>query len=231
MYSGVVPLSSEAHRNHTFKADGQALVKAKNMNLIPAVLDEFAVAAPHLPIMFVPTVKGPSPVFVCGIATGTNAFINDEGKWTAGYIPAYLRRYPFILGDTDGENPILCIDSAFEGFAADPEGQRLFDEEGASTTFLQGVIQLTSDYARSASRSEEIMKKVAELGLLTGVSVDGTKADGTNISLQGMAILDQAWLNDLPDEDFLALRKAGALEALFAQKISMAALKRVTADA
>ncbi len=58
---------------------------------------EFAVAARHYPIVF--SNSAPHlPVTVCGLQTGSNAFVGNDNRWTQGcYVPAYVRRYPFIL--------------------------------------------------------------------------------------------------------------------------------------
>ena len=38
------------------------------------------------------------PVAILGLRGAANQFVNSEGAWREGkYIPAYVRRYPFIL--------------------------------------------------------------------------------------------------------------------------------------
>ncbi|SPF80290.1 SapC family protein [Pseudoprimorskyibacter insulae] len=231
MYSGVLPISNEAHRSHRITMNNQALAKASTIHLIPAVIDEFGPAAPYLPIMFVPTVAGPSPVFVCSLASGRNAFVSDDGRWTRGYVPAYLRRYPFILGNTDAEDPILCIDSGFEDFTDGDDGQLLFNEDGGQSDYLQGIIRLSSDYALSARRTEEAMKRVADLDLLRTVGIEGRNAEGGKVSLQGMAGIDFQRLEALSDQEYLSLREGGLLEALYAHRVSMSSLGALQAGA
>lgn len=76
----------------------------------PAVIDEFVVASRHLPIVFVPTASKPTPVFLLGAQPGENRHVDPAGAWTGGYVPAYVRRYPFIIGDNAGAEPLVCID-------------------------------------------------------------------------------------------------------------------------
>ena len=36
-----------------------------------------------------------------------NLYLDDAGKWTARYIPAFVRRYPFVFAQTGTENRLL----------------------------------------------------------------------------------------------------------------------------
>ena len=50
-----------------------------------------------------------------GIKAGTEVlFVNEAGKWLGKYVPAFLRRYPFVFSSNDeGKNFTLCIDGKF----------------------------------------------------------------------------------------------------------------------
>jgi hypothetical protein len=124
-YNKVVPLNTHAHRGLRLAAVGRPFGFAASANLIPALLEEFSAAAPFMPIAFLPGAQNPAPVFVTGLRPGQNLFVGTDGKWADGYLPAYLRRYPFIMGDVPQGDPILCIDETFAGFS-NQQGERLF---------------------------------------------------------------------------------------------------------
>ena len=72
---------------------------------------EFGLAVRHYPIVF--TSADPAlPVAVLGLRSGQNMFIGDDGAWeSSNYVPAYIRRYPFIfMSSSDGLQFTLCVD-------------------------------------------------------------------------------------------------------------------------
>src|SRR5579872_3664520 len=82
---------------------------ARNVNSIPINMIEFPLAARHYPITFV----GPeaTPMAIVGLQT-ENLFLDAEGHWKEGYyIPAFVRRYPFIFAKGEATNEYsLCVD-------------------------------------------------------------------------------------------------------------------------
>ncbi|MCT4607924.1 MAG: SapC family protein [Pelagimonas sp.] len=234
-FSDVTVVSSEDHRSYGIQANDKPLAFAQNAQLIPALFEEFAAASNELPIVFAPTGTGFSPVFLCSLATGKNSFVDSEGRWTKAYVPAYLRRYPFILGEQDQGDAVVCIDQGFEGFAPAQEGQedsRLFDDEGVPTAYLERVIALVRDYAAAAQQTEQSLALLAELNLFRQIAIEARDGDGevTN-SLQGFAVIDEGALNALSNEDFLRLRGAGVLPAIYAHLLSVALTRDLGAQA
>ena len=108
-YRSVVPLHRETHRGLGLAAVPSFAFAAAS-HLIPAVVDEFSAACAELPILFAPDVEGASPAFLTGLTPGCNAFVRADGSWAASYVPAYLRRYPFILGEVPNAEPLVCLD-------------------------------------------------------------------------------------------------------------------------
>src|SRR3990167_5612436 len=68
--------------------------------------------ARHHPIIFA-SGDNPVPLALMGLNEGVNVFVDDEGKVTQPiYIPAYVRRYPFLLAklNPNSEELSLCFD-------------------------------------------------------------------------------------------------------------------------
>src|SRR5262245_9243286 len=69
---------------------------ARGTNAIALAVPELAHAARSYPVVFSkesPTV----PFAIVGVHEDRNLFVDAAGKWRQGaYIPAYVRRYPFI---------------------------------------------------------------------------------------------------------------------------------------
>ncbi len=225
-YSKVAPLNREAHRDYRVDVGPQRFGFARGSHLIPAVVDEFGAAATHLPIVFVPGPAAPAICFLVGLRSGRNAHVSPDGGWRGDYVPAYLRRYPFVLGEVQGGDPLICIDEGCASPVA-PAGEPLFGEAGADTPLLAGSIRLTNDFYIAAKRTENLAKTVLELGLLRSITIDAKFETGESLSLQGLLTIDEAKLAELPEEAFLRLRKEGALGPIYAHLVSLACVDRV----
>ena len=85
---------------------------AVNTNSVMVNAVEFVEAAKHYPIVFSMD-EGVMPTVVLGLEQNNN-FIDKNDHWVDGaYIPAYVRRYPFVFTSVpDSDNLVLCIDEA-----------------------------------------------------------------------------------------------------------------------
>src|SRR6218665_3594103 len=135
LYGNLVPLDREAHKNLRVKPDQPLLKAVTEQNSLFLTVVEFAEACKEYPIVFVrigdaAPADGSKPVVaplaVLGLKAGSNLFVKD-GKWTANYVPAYLRRYPFAMArlEQDTDTMALCFDSEWPGFS-ETEGSLLF---------------------------------------------------------------------------------------------------------
>lgn len=199
---------------------------AKEANLIPALVDEFELALDDLPIAFLPATDVPSAVFVTGLKPGTNVFISDEGLWDGKYAPAYLRRYPFIIGDvTDGE-PILCIDDTYEGLSEET-GEPFFSKTGESEEVLVRALTISQSYKASADRTDAFAKMLHEMGLFQSISLDAVMPDGEKTSVHGLMVVNEQSLAELSDEQLGKLNAAGFLKPIYSHLLSLRSISRL----
>ena len=72
--------------------------RGRQTHAIPLTVDEFALVQRHYPIVFSVGDK-PVPIALMGLNEGVNVFLDDDGRPLDPqlYIPAYVRRYPFLL--------------------------------------------------------------------------------------------------------------------------------------
>jgi hypothetical protein len=226
-YQNIVPLDRVRHRDLRLVRDKRPLAFAATSHVIPAVVDEFASAARFLPILFIPAAPHPSPVFLVGTKTGQNLYVDGDGKWIDPYVPAFVRRYPFMLGTPEGASPVICVDDKYEGLQEKGAGERLFGEDGADTPLLLDYAKLTETYFAAAKRTETFLETLAALQLLRSVTVEIRSETGASTALHGFQTIDEARLNALPDADFLKLRAGGFLPAIYAHLFSLAAVDRL----
>jgi hypothetical protein len=226
-YSSVVPLDSVSQRGHRLRLAEKPFGYAAQAHLIPAVIDEFPRAAREMPVVFAPSGTRHASVFLCGLKPGQNLFVDADGRWNGAYVPAYLRRYPFMLGERAGADPLICIDSAYEGFGPGEAGERLFDDEGKPSQPLNQMIALVTDFAQAAKRTDALCARLEELGLFKSVTIDVQQAGGASASVHGLAIVDEEKLATLPDDVFLDFRKQGIIGALYGHLFSIGATQNL----
>lgn len=199
---------------------------AREANLIPALIDEFVPALGHLPVAFLPSAGAPSAVFVTGLAPGSNAFVSEDGHWRVAYVPAYLRRYPFIIGEVQGQEPVLCIDDSYEGLGK-KSGERFFSKDGRSEPPLTRALEFAQSYRAAAERTEAFSARLRELELFRSVTLDAKDQAGGRTSVHGLMVVDEEALAALPDEAALSLHRAGYLRAIHAHLFSLRTVSRL----
>ncbi len=220
LYKSVTPLNKEQHRALRINADSVKLGFAQGVNLVPALVEEFPIAAREIPIIFVPDGGNVSSVFLLGLKQGFNSFVTPEGMWTASYVPAYIRRYPFILGEVPNAEPILCLDRSFAGFS-ETAGDPLFDEAGAPSKFLQAALEFSAGFRGAAEKSMAFINRLRQLDLFRSVTLEVKSPQVGDVRIDGVLVVDEDKLAKLSDADMLDLARSGALKAIYAHIVSM----------
>jgi SapC len=207
---------------------------AAKANAIPLVAPEFPEAAAHYPIVFA---KGPSPIpaAVTGLEEQQNLFVGENGQWQNGaYLPAYIRRYPFILMD-DSENKqfILCLDETSEMLST--TGEYAFFEKGEPTPFIQEAMNFCVSLRQQGEATDAFMTALQEHDLLMENNAEVKFANGETLALGGFLIINPEKFDQLPDNVILEWRRQGWLGLVYAHLLSthrwqalveMAALRR-----
>ena len=136
-YNQLEPLSSSAHGAWKARRMESAPFLAQT-HAVPLTVEEFALAQRHFPIVF-SVGENPVPLALMGLNEGVNVFVDEEGKLTSDvYVPAYVRRYPFMLARlrSDVDELSLCFDPTADAVGAFEEGEALFEDDQPSETTL-----------------------------------------------------------------------------------------------
>ncbi len=215
IYSKVSPLSKEKHKNLSLEV-GKDYSFAKEINSAPLTTVEFAHAAADFSIVFTGEDGGITPSVILGIKDGENAYIDEDGKMKSSYIPAFLRRYPFIFSTNDeGKQFTLCIDESFIGCNEEDRGQRLFDEEGEQTKYLKKTLTFLQDYQSHFNRTRAFCAMLKELDLLSPMEAAVSPKGGSRSKIVGFQAINREKLEALPDEEILKLVKSGGMELIY----------------
>lgn len=221
IYEEVVPVNKQRHVNWSIKA-GEDYFFAKNINSVPIVAVEFPNAAEEYPIVFAGDNDNVMPVVLLGIKDRQNLFLNEAGQWDAKYIPAFIRRYPFVFARSDdGATFTLCLDEKFSGCNQENRGERLFDVEGARTQYLESTLRFVNEYQAQYQRTQIFCKKLAELELLESMQAQFTLSGGQRVRMAGFMAVSRERLKRLPDDKVAALFKTDELELIYMHLQSM----------
>lgn len=199
---------------------------AAEMNAVFITGAEFPAAARELPIAFVPVGRGAdgkpqvTAVVLTGLRERENLLVSAEGRWDAGFLPAFLRRYPFAYVRSEGERFSLAVDVAWPGFN-DREGQPLLTEQHEPSAFLAEMMKFLDAFEEESARTRRFCDRLVELDLLRGGEINGQSADGQPVQAHGFFMVDEAKLRALPDEAVLELHRNGVLGLIHTHLVSM----------
>ncbi|SRR5258708_21097186 len=221
IYETAVPLSHSRHRNW-FLQVGTDFTFCRNVNSVPLVTTEFAHAALEYAIVFGGTGDVVTPVAVLGMRADQNLYLRSDGSWHASYIPAFVRRYPFVFSSQeDGKSFTLCIDEAFPGFNETGRGERLFIDEGKPAPYVNGVLKFLQQFQFEFQRTREFCKKLKDYNLLEPMQAKVDLGSGERIALRGFSVVDRARLKTLPAAALSGLLQSDELELIYAHLVSM----------
>jgi len=228
MYETVSVLSAGLHGDLRF-TPANKFPGAAGLNAIIVAAAEFPEAALYYPIVFSEQGDKHAAHVITGHTTGENRFVEKSGKWRTGaYIPAYVRRYPFILvEDTEQDKLTLAADLKSRWFG-DKKGEPLF-EDGKPSETAQNAFKFCTTYHRQLLETDALLGQIAETGILVERNADVTLPDETKRRITGFKVVDEQKLGELDDATFLSLRKNGALSLIYCHLISMRNWRNIAA--
>ncbi|MDP9128018.1 MAG: SapC family protein [Pseudomonadota bacterium] len=192
---------------------------AARTNAIPLLIDEFPMAAAHYPIVFA---DGPIPIpaAVVGLQNDTNLFVDKQGRWqNNAYLPAYVRRYPFILmDDTEQKQFVLCIDEGSDMVSSNGE-YALFENDEPSA-FTKSAMEFCAVLRQQGDTTDAFVKSLKDNDLLIPNDAKIDVRDGTQLQLNGFLVINPQKFDALPDDVFIQWRRNGWLGLVYAQLLS-----------
>jgi hypothetical protein len=228
-YERPVALNRERHKNLKLAVRPDHFKFAAATNALPIMSTEFAETARHFPIVFVGEDEGPFNVAaLVGLRDGENLMVDNEGRWAPGsYVPAFARRYPFVLAKTDNsERFTVCVDEVYSGLGTQ-EGEALFDEQGAETPYLRRVLDFLQAFQAEAAVTSAFASRLKELGLLVPKVIRLERKGQPLQTLRGLWIVDASKLRAIDNARVVELFRNGYLAWIEAHLISLGSLSRL----
>jgi hypothetical protein len=235
-YSRPEPLTFEQHGKMGVNSVAAPFKFAAKGHAIPLTVSEFNVSAGTGPIIFVGEEK--MPLLVMGLNANENLFVRPDGVIEAGaYIPAYIRRYPFVFAnDETNSQMVLCVDMAAE-FVVEGGEVPFFDADGQPSEYTKNCLDFCNSFELERQRTVSFVKLLNDLDLFelkTATYQPPAAADGTVPEPQKIAEyygVSEEKLNNLQIEKLLELRFNGALPQIYAHLLSLVGWDRLVAIA
>lgn len=225
--SPIKALNAIAHGNVKIKT-GLNLESTAKSQILPLIVHEFSKAASAMPVIFIKQnadVEEYQPAGLLGLKPDENLFYSDS-KWTGDYLPAVVTHHPFAMVPTQGEESRLqMLINEDSPQISEEEGDALFEND-KETEYLTKRKETLGNYFNSMHITREFTRALAEKDLLIEqtLSVD---INGEKVQLNGLFLVDEKKLNEMSDEDHLALRKRGFLAPIYAHLGSLHQVNRL----
>ena len=233
-YGKPEPLSVEAHGTLGVDPVEKPYGFVAKTNLVPLTVTEFAPAALSYPVIFIGDAR--MPVAVMALRGGENLFVSEAGEFRAeAYIPAYVRRYPFVFANDDAQKRlILCVDRDAP-FIREGGATPMF-VDGKPSSYVEQAMEFCNNFELERQRTDAFVKLLTELDLLdtreamfTPRNPDGTAGAPQKIAEYFADSEDK--LKALPAEKLAELRDNGALGQIYAHLVSLLGWDRLIAMA
>ncbi len=221
-YRDLVPVNTQDHADFSLRPIESAPYLAVQ-HAIPLTVDEFTQAQRYLPIIF-SAGSDPVPLALMGLNEGVNVFLDEEGKLRGpSYVPAYVRRYPWMLAKLrpDSDELSLCFDPTSEAIGQFDEGEKLF-EDGKPADVTQNVLKFCEDFEQAAARTGNFMTELKALDLLMDgeVSIQVPGNDQPFV-YRGFQMVNEEKLRDLRGDQLRKISQNGMLPLLYAHLFSL----------
>jgi hypothetical protein len=228
-YSALEPLNVNQHRNMRIRRIDKAPMLA-NTHAIPATVDEFPLLQRHFPIIF-SVGDNPVPLALMGLSEGVNVHLDQDGNLhdTMTYLPAYMRRYPFLLArlrpDTDELS--LCFDPSSGAIGEFEEGEPLFDGDEPSQA-TKAVLQFCEQFETAGQRTAAFVQELKQGGLLMDgeVAIQPEGAEQPFI-YRGFQMVDEEKVRNLRGDELRKMNQSGLLGLIFAHLFSLSQIREL----
>lgn len=220
-YESATPLTFARHGTQSL--DGKReYAFSEGVNAVPLMSAEFARACDEYAIVFTVAGNDVVPVAVLGLRDQQNLYLGPQAQWKARYVPAFVRRYPFVFASSaDGKTLTLCIDEAHPGLNQEGRGQRLFGADGQPSEFTQNVLKFARECQVQFDYTRHFGQRLKELGVLEEMQAQVTSKQGEPLAKSRFLAVSRDKLRALDDATLAGLERSGGLELIHLHLHSM----------
>jgi hypothetical protein len=230
-YNSIEPINLEQHGK--MKVRGlTSLPELGRTHAVPLTVDEFALVQRHYPIVF-SVGDQPVPIALMGLNEGVNVFLDDSGRSNdpSLYIPAYLRRYPFLLAKLrpDSDELSLCFDPTSGAVGDFDDGEPLFNGDQPSDA-TKAILEFCEQFEAAGLRTTAFIEDLVKSDLLMDGEV-AIQPEGFDqpFVYRGFRMIDEEKLRNLRGDELRKMNQSGMLPLVYAHLFSLSQMRDVFA--
>jgi len=227
-YKDLMPLNSRDHAGWRSRTTDRAPWLAE-FHAVPLTVEEFPAAARHFPIIF-SSGENPVPLALMGLNEGVNVFVDAEGQVTENiYIPAYVRRYPFLLAKLTPQTDelSLCFDPSSDLVGDFAEGNALFDGDQPSEN-TKALLGFCEQFEQAGMKTQAFVEELAKHKLLmdgeVAIQQEGVEAP---FVYRGFQMINQEVLQDIRGDVLRGWNQSGLLPLIYAHLFSLELIREI----
>jgi len=227
-YQDLMPLNSRDHAGWKSRTTDKAPWLA-SFHAVPLTAEEFPAAARNFPIVF-SSGENPVPLALMGLNEGVNVFVDADGSVSENiYIPAYVRRYPFLLArlTPESEELSLCFDPTSDLLGDFEDGRPLFEGDQASE-LTKGLLEFCEQFEQAGMKTQAFIEELEKHKLLMDGEV-AIQQDGVDAPFvyRGFQMIDQAKLREVRGDVLRTWNQSGLLPLIYAHLFSLELIREI----
>ena len=229
-YKDLVPVNKQEHANWRSRSTDKAIWLV-NQHAVPLTVEEFPAAQRHFPIVFA-SGDDTVPLALMGMNEGVNVFVADDGSLNAPiYMPAYARRYPFLLArlSPDKDDLSLCFDPTSDLIGQFDDGNALF-ENGEPTESCKATLQFCEQFEMAGAKTANFIQEIKKHDLLIdgelSIQVEGQEQP---LMYRGFQMVDEKKLRDVRGDVLRGWNQSGLLGLVYAHLFSLELVRDIFA--
>lgn len=231
-YNDLMPLNSRDHASWKTRGIDSAQF-LKGAHAIPLTVDEFVEAHRDLPIVF-SSGPDPLPLALMGLNEGVNTYVDDKGKINDPvYLPAYVRRYPFMLAKLtpDATELSLCFDPTSEAVGAFSDGEPLFGGDSQPSDNTKRILEFCDSFEQAGMRTKAFIEELKANDLLMDGEISITLNDRPDqpFTYRGFQMINREKLAEIPGDKLETWNKNGFLMIVHAHLFSLDQMRKIFA--
>ena len=230
-YNSIEPINLDQHGK--MKVRGiTSMPEVGKTHAVPLTVDEFTLVQRHYPIVF-SVGDVPVPIALMGLNEGINVFLDENGRATDPniYIPAYLRRYPFLLAKLrpDSDELSLCYDPTSGAVGDFSDGEPLFDGDQPSAA-TQAILQFCEQFEAAGLRTNAFVEDLQKSDLLMDGEV-AIQPEGFEqpFVYRGFRMVDEEKVRNLRGDELRKMNQNGMLPLMYAHLFSLSEMRSIFA--
>jgi hypothetical protein len=199
---------------------------SEDWQYVPLVLSEIEHFIPIAPVAFVQHSHPEQGEYfeLVGLLSPLprrNLYLRQDKTWVAGYVPAWIRMYPFRPLQPKGRSGeyVMCLEQASICDQNTP-GSLLFTADGQASDELQRVVKFMGDYVRERAVTDAAVKCLHRHDLIEPWPIELRQTDGKTQTTQGLFHINGKKLATLEGDALAELCRCGGLHIAYAQLLS-----------